>query len=71
MDKPRLVVTEMPTQRQVMDGTAREIVTWHLYLRPTRMQDELNIVKAIARRYDALSPSDRERIQTELRRLHG
>lgn len=67
----RLVVTEMPTQRQVMDGTAREIVTWHLYLRPTQMQEELNIVKAIARRYDALPSSDRERLQHELRRIHG
>lgn len=67
----RYVIDEMPTQHQVENATAEQLVAWQLYLRPTMHQDELQIVKAIDRRYNALAGSVREAMQRKLRREHG
>lgn len=65
------VIDEMPTIGEIESATEEEIVEWHLYLRPTVMQEELHNVKAITLRYEQMAPSTRERIQRELRRRHG
>ncbi len=65
------VIDEMPTMGDVERAEPRQLVEWYLYLRPTMLQEELDIVKAIARRYEAMSPSLREQLQGELRRIHG
>jgi hypothetical protein len=65
------IIDEMPTQQQVLSAEPYQIVAWHLYLRPTMSNDELHIVKAIARRYDAMVPSERERHTTRARRQHA
>lgn len=62
------VVDEMPTPGQVEAAGAREIVRWHLYLRATMSNEELLIVKAIARRYDQMPSAIRERLTAALRR---
>jgi hypothetical protein len=63
-----MIIDEMPTLSQVQAASAHEIVLWHLYLRPTASNSELDVVKAIARRYDAMPASMRERIAARLRR---
>lgn len=63
----RHVIDEMPTLTQVEQADAEQIVEWHLYLRPTMMNEELDIVKAIARKYDAMPPQMREGFAQRLR----
>lgn len=65
---PHPIIDEMPTMRDVEQADPRQLVAWHLYLRPTMMNEELDIVKAIARRVDALPQSVREAAQEALRR---
>jgi hypothetical protein len=65
------IIDEMPALTQVQSASAHEIVLWQFYLRPTLSNDELGIVKAIARRYDAMSPATRESIARRVRREHG
>lgn len=48
------IIDEMPSLRDVETATPAQLVAWHHRLRPTMMNDELVIVKAIARRYDAI-----------------
>lgn len=66
-----LIIDEMPTFGQVEHADAEQIVTWHLFLRPTMANEELDIVKAIARRYEMLAPSLREILVGQARRKHG
>ena len=62
------VIDEFPTLTQVASADAIEIVRWHLFLRPTMANEELDIVKAIARRYDAMPAATREAITNRVRR---
>lgn len=62
------ILDEVPTPLQVADADACAIVDWHLHLRPPMSNAELDVVKAITRRYDALSASERERWGRHLRR---
>lgn len=63
-----MIIDEMPTLTQVQNASAHEIVLWQLYLRPTASNAELDVVKAVTRRYDAMSPATRESIARRLRR---
>lgn len=64
------IIDEMPTQTEVENADAYQIVEWHLYLRPTMMNEELNIVKAITQRYDRMPSSVREAHAARARREH-
>lgn len=57
--------------RQVEEADALQLVCWHLFLRPTWTNDELPIVKSIARRYDAIPDAQRQGLITQARRLHS
>ena len=48
---PNRIIDEMPTMSQVGEAAPYQVVCWYHYLRPTMFNDELVIVKAIARRY--------------------
>lgn len=65
------IIDEMPTPMEVAMASAHEIVLWQFYLRPTVSNDELIIVRAIARKYDAMAPATRESIGRRIRREHG
>jgi hypothetical protein len=65
------IIDEMPTLAQVQVASAHEIVLWQFYLRPTISNDELGVVRAITRKYDAMSPATRESIGRRVRREHG
>lgn len=56
---PNRIIDEMPTMTQVENAGPYEIVCWNHYLRPTMMNDELIVVKMIARKYDAIPESQR------------
>lgn len=65
------VIDAMPTMRDVEACDQRQIVAWHHRLRPTMMNDELVIVKAIARRYDAIPEHLRATLVTADYRENG
>lgn len=67
---PNRIIDEMPTQGEVIGASAYQIVCWHHYLRPTMLNEELDIVKAIARKYDALPESVRTPLVMQARREH-
>lgn len=52
---PFRVIDEMPDRRAVQAADDYQLVCWHLFLRPTMNNDELDIVKAIAARYERLT----------------
>jgi hypothetical protein len=52
---PKQIIDEMPTMRQVEEAPPYQIVVWNHYLRQTMMNEELIVVKAIARRYEELN----------------
>jgi hypothetical protein len=54
-----LIIDLFPSLREVQSATAEQIVAWHVRLRPTMFNEELPVVKAIARRYDALPEGTR------------
>lgn len=56
---PNKVIDTMPTMTEVENAGPYQIVCWNHFLRPTMMNDELNVVKAIARKYDAMPESQR------------
>lgn len=64
------IIDEMPAMGDVERAEPYQLVCWHLYLRPTMSNDELPIVKAIARKYDAMPPGDRERLSARARVQH-
>lgn len=65
------VIDEMPTRTEVESASSERIVEWQLFLRPTMMNEELDIVKAIAQRYDRMSSRQREGLAAMLRKRHG
>lgn len=65
---PNRIIDDMPTMTEVENATAYEIVCWHHYLRPTMMNDELVVVKAIARKYDSLNEMTRTGLVNRARR---
>lgn len=67
----RHVIDEMPDRATVIEATPEQIVEWHIYLRPTMANEELDIVKAIAQRYDRLPASVREHYAAVLRRRYS
>jgi hypothetical protein len=67
---PYRIIDEMPTQGEVEAADPQQIVRWQMFLRPTMMNDELHIVKAIAARYDRLPAETRESLGAQLRREH-
>jgi hypothetical protein len=64
------VIDEFPTRADVLAAGGYRIVEWHLFLRPTMTNDELDIVKAIAQRYERLPASTREAHGLRARREH-
>lgn len=65
------IIDEMPTQTEVENADSYKLVCWHLFLRPTMMNEELNIVKAIAQRYDRLPSSVRQAHGARARREYA
>lgn len=65
------VIDEMPTRTEVESASSERIVEWQLFLRPTMMNEELDIVKAIAQRYDRMSSRQREGLAAMLRKRHS
>lgn len=66
-----IVIHDMPTMRDVETATPSQLVAWHHRLRPTMMNDELVIVKAIARRYDAIPENVRAPLVVADYRTHS
>lgn len=64
------IIDEMPTIRQVEDADSYQIVRWHHFLRPTMSNEELPIVKMIARRYDAMPEGQRAQLVHNARKEH-
>jgi hypothetical protein len=62
------IIDTMPTLTEVENADRRSIVDWYLHLRPTMFNEELVIVKLIARRYESMAASERERWTTDIRR---
>jgi hypothetical protein len=54
------IIDEMPTMTQVENADAYQLVKWHLWLRPTMMNSELDVVKAITRRVDNMNGMTRD-----------
>lgn len=65
---PNRIIDDMPTMGQVENAEPYQIVCWHHYLRPTMMNDELIVVKAIARKYEAMPESVRTGLVARARR---
>lgn len=65
---PNRVIDEMPTRTDVEGATKYQIVCWHHYLRPTMFNEELDIVKAIAMRYDRMPESFRTPLVAQARK---
>jgi hypothetical protein len=65
---PYRMIDEMPSIGEVEDAEQYQIVAWHLFLRPTLMNEELSVVKAIAQRYDRMSAVEREAHAARARR---
>jgi hypothetical protein len=65
------IIDEMPSLGEVSTAEDYRVVQWHLYLRPTASNEELGIVKAIAGRYDRMSPTVREAHAARARREHA
>lgn len=65
------VIDEMPTRQQVINAEPYQLVCWHLFLRPTMMNEELDIVKAITRRYDNLPEGVRSTLGAQARREYA
>lgn len=68
---PNRIIDHMPTMGEVENAIPYQIVCWHHYLRPTMMNDELVIVKAIARRYEGLNEILRNGLVNKARREYG
>jgi hypothetical protein len=62
------VIDELPTRAQVLAAGDYQLVRWHLFLRPTASNDELDVIKAIAMRYDRLPAAAREAHASRARR---
>ena len=65
---PWTPINNMPTMTQVENAEPYDIVRWQHYLRPTFSNEELPVVKAIARRYDAMPEAIRTPLVIQARR---
>jgi hypothetical protein len=65
---PNRIIDEMPTLSDVEAADAYTIVCLNHYLRPVMSNDELVVVKAIARRYDNLNDMTRAGLVARARR---
>lgn len=65
---PNRIIDDMPTIGQVEAATGYQLVCWHHYLRPTMFNEELFVVKAIARRYDSMPEALRTPLVERARR---
>lgn len=66
-----LVIDQMPSISEVECAEPYQIVAWHLFLRPTLMNEELVVVKAIAQRYDRMAAEQRQAHAARARREHA
>ena len=57
------IIDEMPTLTQVEQADPAQLAQWYFYLRPIMSNDEMVVVKTVARRFDALPDETRQRAQ--------